>query len=327
MKNRITVIALCPFLLALYAFAQAQQPTKMARIGYLSSSSPPRMAPRIETFRQGLRELGYREGKNIVVEWRFAEGKREHERALAAELAGLKVDAIVTGGNSATRAAKEATNSISIIMTQANDPVGSGFIASLGRPGGNITGLANFSPELSGKRLELLKEIVPRVLRVAIFGTSTSPGDAQELKEMERAAGALGVRLQYVDVLSAKDIEAAFRAANNEQADAVLMNVSGSLAVQRKEIVTLAAKSRLPTIYERREFVEDGGLMSYGINLTDLDRRVAVYVDKILRGAKPAELPVEQPTKFELVIHLKTAKQIGLSVPPQVLARADRVIR
>ena len=291
MKNRITVITLCALLLALYAFAQAQQPTKMPRIGYLSSSSPPRMAPRIETFRQGLRELGYREGKNIIVEWRFAEGKRERERALAAELAGLKVDTIVTGGNSATRAAKEATNSISIIMTQANDPVGSGFIASLGRPGGNITGLANFSPKLSGKRLELLKEIVPWVSRVAIFGTSTSPGDAQELKEMERAAGALGVKLQYVDVLSAKDIEAAFRAANNEQADAVLMNVSGSLAVQRKEIVALAVKSRLPTIYERREFVEDGGLMSYGINLTDLDRRVAVYVDKILRGPSRLSCP------------------------------------
>jgi putative ABC transport system substrate-binding protein len=213
-------------------------------------------------------------------------------------------------------------------MMQVGDPVGNGFVASLARPGGNITGLSILSPELSGKRLELLKEIVPKLSRVAVFGTSTQQGNAQELREIELAAGPLGVKVQYVDVLSPKDIETAFRAANKRQADAVLMNVSGPLInSQQPQIAELAVKSRLPVMDQLQSYVEAGGLMSYGVNLNDLARRAATYVDKILKGAKPADLPVEQPTKFELVINLKTAKQIGLTIPPNVLARADKVIK
>jgi putative ABC transport system substrate-binding protein len=239
----------------------------------------------------------------------------------------LKVAVIVTTGSGDTRMVKEATSSIPIIMTQANDPVGSGFVASLARPGGNITGLSSFSPELSGKRLELLKEIVPKLSRIAVFGTSTSPGNAQALKDIEVAAEALGVKLQYIDVLSPMDIESAFRAANKGQADAVLMNVSGSLTIQQKELAALAVKSRLPVIYEHKQYLEAGGLMSYGPDIPHLYRRAAIYVDKILKGAYPGDLPIEQPTKFEMVINLKAAKQIGLTIPPNVLARADRVIR
>jgi putative ABC transport system substrate-binding protein len=240
----------------------------------------------------------------------------------------LKVDAIVGTGLGDIRAAKEATATIPIVMVVDSDPVGRGFITSLARPGGNITALSTLAPELSGKRLEVLKEIVPKLSRVAVFGTSTSAGNAQEVREIELAAGAFGVKLQYLDVLGPKDFETAFREASKGRADAVLMMVSGSLAGdQRTEIAELAVKSRLPVIYQRREYVEAGGLMSYGVSITDLDRRAATYVDKILKGAKPADLPVEQPTKFELVINLKTAKQIGLTIPPNVLARADRVIK
>jgi putative ABC transport system substrate-binding protein len=309
------------------AVAQAQQPTKVPRIGYLSGVSPSAISDRIEAFRQGLRELGYVEGKTIVIEWRHLEGKIDRLPALAAELVRLKVEVIVTAGSTATRAAKEATVTIPIVMTQVGDPVGSGFVASLARPGGNITGLSTLAPELSGKRLELLKEIVPRLARVAVFGTSTNPDTAQSLKEIELAAGAFKVQLQYLDVLNPKDIETAFRAASKGRADAVLMMTSSVLTSQRTQIADLAAKSRLPAIYDRREFVDDGGLMSYGTNFADLDRRAATYVDKILKGAKPADLPVEQPTKFELVINLKAAKQIGLAIPPNVLARADKVIK
>ena len=213
-------------------------------------------------------------------------------------------------------------------MAQDGDPVGSGFVASLARPGGNITGLSTLRPELSGKRLELLKEIVPKLSRVAVFGTSTSPGNAQALKELELAAGAFGVKLQYLDVLSPKDIETAFRAASKGRADAVLIACRApSVSSQRTQIAELAVKSRLPAIYQRAEFVEAGGLMSYGVSLTDLDRRAATYVDKILKGAKPADLPVEQPKKFEFIINLKAAKQIGLTIPPNVLVRADKVIK
>ena len=301
---------------------------KVPRIGYLSVSSLSDMADRIEAFRQGLRELGYVEGKNIVIEWRYAEGKVDRLPALAAELMRLKVDVIVSGGSSATRRAKEATSTIPIVMTQDSDPVGTGLVASLARPGGNITGLSTLSPEISGKRLELLKEIVPKLSRVAVFGTSTSPVNAQELKEVELAAGALGVKLQYLDVLSSKDVETGFRGAVKARADAVLMMISMSVTnFQRKEIAELAVKSRLPVVYDSRLSVEAGGLMNYGVNPTDLLRRAATYVDKILKGANPAELPVEQPTKFEFIINLKAAKQIGLAIPPNVLARADKVIR
>jgi ABC-type uncharacterized transport system substrate-binding protein len=308
--------------------AEVQQPTKIPRIGYLSVSSPSAMSTRTEAFRQGLRELGYVEGKNIVIEWRSAEGKRDRLSSLAAELVRLKVDIIVTAGPPATRSATEATVTIPIVMTQDTDPVGSGFVASLARPGGNITGLSNLLPELSGKRLELLREIVPRLSRVTVLGNSTNPANAQVLREIELAAEAFKVQLQYLDLLDPKDIETSFRAATKGRADAVLMMVSGGIVLsQLTQVVELAAKSRLPAIYSIREYVEAGGLMSYGVSLNDLDRRAATYVNKILKGAKPADLPVEQPTKFEFIINLKAAKQIGLTIPPNVLARADKVIR
>jgi putative ABC transport system substrate-binding protein len=281
----------------------------------------------MDAFRQGLRELGYVEGKNIVIEPRYAEGKFDQLPLLAAELVRLKVDVIVTSGPTATRPAKGATSTIPIVMTFDDDPVGSGFVASLARPGGNITGLSTLSPEVSGKQLELLKEIVPRLARVAVIGTSTRQGTAQNLQQLEPAAGTIGVKLQYLDIENPKAIESAFRAATKERADAVLVLQSPVFNPQRAQMADLALKNRLPATYPRREFVEDGGLMSYGVNFLDLDRRAATYIDKILKGAKPADLPVEQPTKFELVINLKTAKQIGLTIPPNVLARADRVIR
>ena len=268
------------------------------------------------------------EGKNIVIEWRYAEGKFDRLPALAAELVRLKVDTIVTAGPQATRPAKQATSTIPIVMAQDPDPVGNGFVASLALPDGNITGLATFAPELSGKQLELLKEIVPKLSRVAVFGTSINPGNAQNLREAERAAKVFGVKLQYLDVLGAKDFETAFREASKGRADGVLMLVAGVAAgAHRTEIVELAVNSRLPAIYPQVEFTEAGGLMYYGTNTPDLFRRAATYVDKILKGAKPADLPVEQPRKFEFIINLKTAKQIGLTIPPNVLVRADRVIR
>jgi putative ABC transport system substrate-binding protein len=258
---------------------------------------------------------------------RYAEGKLDRLPALVAELVRLKVDIIVSGGPAATRPAKEAISTIPIVMGFDNDPVGNGFIASLARPGGNITGLSTLAPEISGKQLELLKEIIPRLSRVAVFGTSTFPGNAQSLKEVERAARAFGVKLHYLDILDLKDIETAFRAAGKERAGAVIVLPSTILGSQRKQIVALTAKNGLPAIYPLTEYMEAGGLMSYGVNINDLFRRAATYVDKILKGRTPADLPVEQPTKFELVINLKTAKQIGLTIPPNVLARADRVIK
>ena len=327
MSKKILLSAVATLILASVLPAEAQQPKKVPRIGYLDAVSLSASAGRIEAFRQGLRELGYIEGKNIVIEYRFAEGKLDQVPRNAAELVGLKVDVIVTGGRTATHAAKQATVTIPIVMGQDPDPVGNGFIANLARPGGNITGLSTLAPELSGKQLELLKETVPRLSRVAVFGTSTTPSNAQALREVEVAAGAFGVQLQYLDVLSPNDIETVFREARKERAGAVLMLPSPVLLAQRTQIVALTVKSRLPAIYARPEFVEDGGLMTYGPRITDSFRRAATYVDKILKGAKPADLPVEQPTKFELVINLKTAKQIGLTIPPNVLARADKVIR
>ena len=310
------------------AVAAAQQPTKVPRIGYLGSTSLSAIPERIEAFRQGLRELGYVEGKNIVIEYRWAEEKLDRLPALAAELVRLKVDVIVARGSGDIRAAKEATTTIPIVMINGGDAVGSGFVASLARPGGNVTGFSTFRPELSGKRLELLKEIVPRLSRVAVFVSSTSQDHAQVLKDLDLAAGPLGVKLQYLDILSSKDVETAFRAAGKGRADAVLFRVSATfVSFQRPQIAELAVKSRLPAIYEGAADVEAGGLMSYGTSITDLDRRAATYVDKILKGARPADLPVEQPKKFEFIINLKAAKQIGLTIPPNVLVRADRVIR
>jgi putative tryptophan/tyrosine transport system substrate-binding protein len=329
MKVKILVYALPALILTTIQLVEAQQqPTKIPRIGYLTASSLSALSARIEALRQGLRQLGYVEDKNIIIEWRAAEGKLDRLPALAAELVRLKVDVIVTVGPTTTRTAKEATVTIPIVMAQDSDPVGNGFVASLARPGGNITGLSTLAPELSGKRLELLKEIVPKLSRVAVFGTSTLPGNAESLKEVDLAAKAFGVKLQYVDVLSPKDIESAFRAASKGRAEAVLMMVASAVAGNhRTEIIELAVKSRLPVIYTFLSYVEAGGLMTYGVNLTDLDRRAATYVDKILKGTKPSDLPVEQPTKFEFIINLKAANQIGLTIPPNVLVRADRVIK
>ena len=327
MSKKVICFALCALLLALSSSAEGQQPKKVPRIGYLIGAPDSANSARMEAFRQGLRELGYVEGKNIVIEWRSAEGKLDRLPALAAELVRLKVNVIVTAGPTATGSAKKATVTIPIVMSNDNDPVGSGFVTSLARPGGNITGMATLAPEIGGKRLELLTEIVPRLSRVAVFGTSTQPSYAQVLKETELAAGALKVKLQYLDVLSPKDIETAFRAASKGRADAVLVLQAGVFSSRRTQIVDLAVKSRLPAIYFQPEFVEAGGLMSYGPSFTDLYRRAATYVDKILKGAKPADLPIEQPTKFELIINLKAAKQIDLSIPPNVLVRADKVIK
>jgi putative ABC transport system substrate-binding protein len=327
MNRKVILFLLAASVLICFHPAEAQQPKNVPQIGFLGFTSLSGIAARIEAFRQGLRELGYVDGKNIVIEYRSAEGKLDRLSELAAELVRLKVDVIVTSGPSVTRAVKEATTTIPIVMGFDTDPVGNGFVASLARPGGNITGLSVVSPELSGKQLELLKEIVPKLSRVAVLGTSTNPGNSQALKETELAAGAYTVQLQNLDVLSPKDIETAFRDASKGRAGAVLVLASPIIESHRTQIADLAAKNRLPAIYYAPEFVEAGGLMSYGTSFADLFRRAATYVDKILKGAKPADLPVEQPKKFEFIINLKAAKQIGLTIPPNVLARADRVIR
>jgi putative ABC transport system substrate-binding protein len=313
--------------LFLLTVAHAQERAKAPRIGYLTATSLSAIAARTEAFRQGLRELGYVEGKNIVIEQRHAEGQLDRLPALATELVRLNVNIIVSAGPGDTAAAKAVTSTIPIIMAQDSDPVGNGFVDSLSRPGGNITGLATLAPEISGKRLELLYETVPRLVRVAVFGRSTRPGNAQAVTEVERAARMFKVRLHYVDVEGPTNLGAAFQAASKERADAVLVLEAPVFINQRTQIAELAAKSKFPAIYSRAENVEAGGLMSYGVSVTDLFRRAAGYVDKILKGAKTADLPVEQPTKFDLVINLIAAKQIGLTIPPNVLARADKVIK
>src|SRR5215468_11790896 len=313
--------------LATGTFAEAQQQKKIPRIGYLALSAPATSTFRADAFRQGLRQLGYAEGKDFVIEERKADGKLDRLNELAAELVRLKVDVIVTTGPTATRAAKAATATIPIVMTQDPDPVGNGFVASLAHPGRNITGLSSLAPEVSGKQLELLKETVPKLSRVAVLGTSTVPGQAILLREIGLAAGPLGVQLQSLDVLGPQDIETAFRAASDQRAEAFIVLSSGILSPQIPRISEYVVKNRLPAIYSQPQFVEAGGLMSYGVNLADLDRRAAAYVDKILKGTKPADLPVEQPIKFEFIINLKASKQIGLTIPPNVLARADKVIK
>ena len=324
-KIKFIALATYAFVVALCVCAHAQQTKKLPRIGYLTVGSPKTTPARYEAFRQGLREVGYTEGKDIIIEDRYAEEKLDRLPHFAAELVALTVDLIVSGGPTPTSAAKQATKTIPIVMTFDSDPVGNGFVASLARPGGNITGLSNVAPEISGKRVEILKEIVPKLSRLAVIGMSSNPGNALSLKETELAARSLGLQTSFVDIRDSKDVEAAFRSAPMERADAIL--VLNFPPVFRKRILELAAKRRLPTIYFESSFVDEGGLMSYGASLVDLDRRAAIYVDKILKGAKPADLPVEQPTKFELVINLKTAKQIGFTIPASVLARADRVIR
>jgi ABC-type uncharacterized transport system substrate-binding protein len=324
-RKSVRVLAVCALLFALCASALGQQAAKIPRIGFLSASSAAALSARTEAFRQGLRELGYTEGKDIIVEWRYANGKLDRQRELAAELVRLKVEVIVSAGPEPTRAAKAATSATPIVMNNDPDPVG--FIANLARPGRNITGLSTFAPELSGKRLEILREVVPKLSNVAILGTSTAPGQAQTIRESELTLKAFGVKLQYLDVLDSKDIEPAFRAASNGRANGLLTLPSGILILQRSKIVELAARNRLPAVYHNNQFIEPGGLMFYGVSFTDLAHRAASYVDKILKGIKHADLPVEQPTKFDFVINLKAAKQIGVNIPPNVLARADRVIR
>ncbi len=314
-------------LVAFAASAQAQQPKKTAHIGFLSSLAPAAVADRTDAFRQGLRELGYIEGKNVLIEWRYAEGQEDRLAKFAAELVRLNVDVIVTGGPAVNRYAKEATAKIPIVLAFDNDPVGNGFAASLARPGGNITGLSTHYPEISGKQLEILKEILPRLARVMILGNSTVPGNDQALRQTELAGAALGIKVQHFDIRNSTEIESAFKAAVHERADAVLVLGSQIVTSQRQRFAELAAKNRLASIYWTPEAVEAGGLVSYSVSITDLFRRAAVYVDKILKGAKPGDLPIEQPTKFELVINLKAAKRIGLTIPPNVLARADRVIK
>ncbi len=326
-QAKVSGFALCALLLAHSFPAEAQQPKKIPRIGYLTVASLSDLSENIGAFRQGLRERGYVEGKNMFVEWRAADGKRDRLPALATELVHLKVDIIVTGGPGATQPVKEATSTIPIVMAQDPDPVSDGFIASLARPGGNITGLSTFAAEISGKRLELLKDVVPQISRLAVLGTLINPHNAREIREIENTAAAFGVKVQYLDVLSPKDLETAFRAAAKARADAALWLVAGPVGrANRKEIAELAAKNRLPAIYTQRVYAEAGGLMSYGASFSDLYRRAATYADKILKEAKPADLPVEQPTKFKLVINLRAAKALGLKITAQLLMEADRVI-
>ena len=327
MVGEIFVWLLATVLLIPVSPARAQQPAKIPRVGFLAQVSASAISARIDAFRQRLRELGYVEGQTINFEWRDAAGNANRLSGLAAKLVRLNVDVIVTAGPTATSAAKEATSRIPIVMGFDNDPVGSGFVASLARPGGNITGLSGLSPEMSGKRLELLKEIAPKLARVAVLGTSTEPGNDQILRLTKQAAKAFGMQLQYLDVKESKDVEVALREASKGRAEAIVVLISPVVNFKRVQIVQFAAKNRLLGMYPLSEFVDSGGLASYAPRFTDLFRRAATYVDKILKGAKPADLPVEQPTTFELVISLKAAKQIGLTIPPNVLARADRVIR
>ena len=327
MRLRITglLVTLAIALLTAPLAAGAQQPAKVPRIGFLLGSSPG-PDPRIEGFRQGLRELAYLEGKNIAIEWRYAEGKEELVPKLAAELVQLNVEIIVTDGTNVTRAAKNATKTIPIVMASDADPVGNGFVASLARPGGNVTGLVNLIAGLSGKRLELLKEAIPGILRVGILWNPDNPSSVSGFKETQEAARALAMQLQSLEVRSADDFAGAFQAATKAKARALTVVSDSLMFSNRRRLLGLASKNKLPTMHTQSLWVDAGALMSYGTNFPDLYRRAAIYVDKILKGAKPADLPVEQPTKFELVINAKTAKAIGLTIPPVLLLRADRVI-
>jgi putative tryptophan/tyrosine transport system substrate-binding protein len=320
MKKEIFTLTLSAVLIALSSPVEAQQPKKVAKIGFLSTSSSPS-----EPFRHGLRDLGWVEGQNISIEYRLVAGKVASLPAMAEELVGLKVDVIVTQGEPALRAARQATSTIPIVMTSSGDPVGTGFVASLARPGGNITGPAILAPEISGKRLELLKEVFPRMARVAAFWDPH--GGRAPVTGTEDAARVLALQLQILEIPRPDDFDTAFELARKGRAEALTVLPSVFLSDHRSRLIAFAATSRLPAVYPWRSAVNAGGLMFYGPVLSESYRRAAVYVDKILKGAKPSDLPVEQPTKFEFVINLKTAKQIGLTIPPNVLARADRVIK
>ena len=326
MRKRIIGFALNTILFAFCFPVQAQQPQKIPRIGFVSGSLTNDPGLGVNAFRQGLRDLGYVEGKNIVIEYRFAENKPDRLPALVAELVGLKVDLIFAPSTNAALAAKEATRTIPIVFASVADPLANGLIASLARPGANLTGPSQMSADLSGKRLELIKEVVPQLSRVAVL-RDHSPQSEVALKETRSAAQAFGIQLKIFEVRSSNDFESVFLSMTKERPGALVVISSPTLLNSRGRITGLATKQRLPAVYTLKEYVDAGGLMSYGVSLTLLFRRAATYVDKILKGSKPAELPVEQPTKFELVINLKTAKQIGLTIPPNVLARADKVIR
>ncbi|HEY3306365.1 MAG TPA: ABC transporter substrate-binding protein [Candidatus Binatia bacterium] len=330
-KKKILLFALVTLILACIQRADAQQPKKVPRIGYLSPFDPATESTRSEPFRLALRELGYIEGQNIAIEYRYAEGKLDRYPELAAELVRLKVDIIVpAGGDRVTRAAKNATKTIPIVLLGAgSDPVAAGLVASLARPGGNVTGLTLLSRELGGKRLELLKEAVPKLARVAVFYDPANRPNVLEVKEvLPVAARALGLTVRSWEVRDTDGFEKVFAALNKERPDGLYVPGGGPLMnANGKRIAGFALKSRLPSVYNDREAVDAGGLMYYGADLADSYRRAATYVDKILKGSKPADLPVEQPTKFELVINLKTAKQIGVTIPQSMLYRADKVIK
>ena len=328
-KAAVSSILVAVVLLAVAVIAEAQQPKKVPRIGYLSSSDPASDSPRFEAIRLALRGLGYIEGQNIASEYRYAEGKLDRLPDLAAELVRLKVDIIVVGGDIPTRAAKKATKTIPIvIMGTGSDPVAAGLVESIARPGGNVTGITTLTRELGGKRLELLKEAVPKVARVTVLYDPTVPDSVIDVKEvLPVAARALKMTIQPWEVRGTDDFEKLFSAMGKQRPDGLYVTAGPLMRPNRKRIVAFALKSRLPSMYTSITFVDAGGLMSYGADQADNYRRVADYVDKILKGAKPADLPVEQPTKFELVINLKTAKQIGLTIPPEVLARATKLIK
>jgi putative tryptophan/tyrosine transport system substrate-binding protein len=327
MRNKFVGLTLSALLFALCLPADAQQPKKVPRIGYLSFQSSSSGRDLDDPFRQGLNALGYVEGKNIIIEYRWAEGNFDRLPELAAELVRLKVDVIVARGTRSVRAAKQASSTIPIVVPIVADPVGDGLVASLAHPGGNVTGLTPMTPDLSGKRLELLKETFPKISHVAVLYDPNDGATALDWRETEIAAGGLGVTLQSLEVTDPNQFGAAFSAMTNGRTNAFIALTHSFLTVNMRRLVDVATKSRLPGMYGQSLFVEAGGLMSYGPSYSDLSRRAAIYVDKILKGAKPADLPVERPTKFELVINLKTAKQIGLTIPPNVLARADKVIR
>jgi putative tryptophan/tyrosine transport system substrate-binding protein len=326
-ENSISSLGLCAVLIALNVSVHAQQSKRVPVIGFLGSGTSSSMSSRVAAFRQGLRELGYVEGKNVIIEYRYAEAKPGRAPQLAAELVNLKVDVIVTSAGGPIQAAKDATKTVPIVFSGTADPVEQGFVSSLAKPGGNLTGLTLFVPELNGKRLELLKEAIPQVSRVAFFWQMGRVAKDRPFSEAEPTAKGLGLRLQPIGVKGVDDFERAFDVAKRERAQAVSTSPGPLINTHLERVVEFTLKNRLPAIYPSTTFVDAGGLMSYGPDIHDNWRRTATYVDKILKGTKPADLPVEQPKRFEFVINLKTAKQIGLTIPPNVLARADRVIR
>jgi putative ABC transport system substrate-binding protein len=325
MNTKMIACLFAATLLSAASFAKAQQSGTIPRIGFLVSSTPANYVTRIETFRQGLRELGYIEGKNINIEYRYAEGKEDRMREIVAEFVSQKVDLIVTAANAT--AAKNATKTIPIVFAAIADPVASGIIDSLAKPGGNLTGLTVLAPELTGKRLELLKEAAPKITRVAFLWNPSNRGDQDLFREAQAASQILGLQLLSLEVTSINDFDNVFATATKERVNALTMTLNPLINTYRPKILDFVAKNRMPAIYGVPDIVEGGGLMSYGPDYAEHFRRLATYVDKVLKGAKPADLPVEQPTKFEFVINLKTAKQISLTIPPNLLARASKVIK